>query len=56
MELTEALKKANKGLKELSYLDGLTSVANRRYFDEQINAEWRSKKRRKTPLSLILIM
>lgn len=55
VELTEALRKANKGLEELSYLDGLTSVANRRYFDEQINKEWRSKKRHNTPLSLILI-
>ena len=55
IELTEALKNANKGLKELSYLDGLTSVANRRYFDEQINKEWKSKKRHNTPLSLILI-
>ena len=55
VELTEALRKANKGLAELSYLDGLTSLANRRYFDEQINKEWRSKKRNNTPLSFILI-
>ena len=55
LELTEALKIANKGLKELSYLDGLTSVANRRYFDEQISKEWKNKKRHNTPLSLILI-
>ncbi len=49
-----ALAKANEELSRLATLDGLTQLANRRRFDEYINAEWRRSAREQTPLSLIL--
>jgi diguanylate cyclase (GGDEF)-like protein/PAS domain S-box-containing protein len=42
-------------LMELSYLDGLTGLFNRRQFDKQLDEEWRRCARRKLPLSLIMI-
>jgi diguanylate cyclase (GGDEF)-like protein/PAS domain S-box-containing protein len=41
-------------LKRLSYLDGLTGVANRRHFDEVLGLEWRRMMRDAKPLSLIM--
>jgi diguanylate cyclase (GGDEF)-like protein len=49
-----ALQAANKELKELAYLDGLTQIANRRRFDDQLIQEWHRMKREQLPLSLIL--
>lgn len=54
-ELTHQLETANKMLVQLSYKDSLTDLANRRYFDELIEKEWRRAIRNTTPLSLILI-
>lgn len=42
-------------LRKLVYLDGLTGVYNRRYFDERLSLEWNVANRNKTPLSLIMI-
>jgi diguanylate cyclase (GGDEF)-like protein len=52
---TRELAEANQFLIELSYLDALTGVANRRRFDEHLDAEWRRALRAEAPLSLILI-
>ncbi|EOD78478.1 Sensory box/GGDEF family protein [Grimontia indica] len=41
-------------LEELSFVDGLTKVANRRSFDEQLVKMWHSHIREQEPLSLIL--
>ena len=41
-------------LSQLALLDSLTKVFNRRYFDEQLNLEWRRLKRIAAPLSLIM--
>ncbi len=41
-------------LSQLSLLDSLTHVFNRRYFDRQIHLEWRRLKRISSPLSLIM--
>ena len=49
------LERVNKRLKNLSVLDGLTKIFNRRRFDEFLQYEWKSAIRRKTPLSLIMI-
>jgi GGDEF domain-containing protein len=35
--------------------DGLTGIANRRYFDERLAEEWARAKRDGTPLSLLLV-
>jgi diguanylate cyclase (GGDEF)-like protein len=45
---------ANHKLEQLSRTDALTSLANRRYFDEYLASEWQRAKRDKTAFSLIL--
>lgn len=50
-----ALQDANQKLKLLAYLDGLTKVANRRYFNNRIQNEWQRLAREQQPLSLILL-
>lgn len=42
-------------LRKLVFLDGLSGVFNRRYFDQQISIEWGRSKRNNSPLSLILL-
>jgi diguanylate cyclase (GGDEF)-like protein/PAS domain S-box-containing protein len=42
-------------LAALATIDGLTGIANRRHFDEQLEAEWARARRDNTPLSLLLI-
>jgi len=54
-EMQIQLEESNKKLQELSSLDGLTGIANRRQFDESLDKEWRRAARNKVPLSLILI-
>ncbi len=49
-----ALQAANQELQNLAYLDGMTRIANRRRFDEQLQQEWFRMKRLQLPLSLIL--
>ncbi|OZG74440.1 diguanylate cyclase response regulator [Hahella sp. CCB-MM4] len=42
-------------LRRLAMLDGLTKLANRRYFDQFLSQEWRRCKRAGKPLSLVLL-
>lgn len=42
-------------LRKLVFLDGLSGVFNRRYFDQQIAIEWARSVRASTPLSLLLL-
>ena len=53
-ERTTELKKANRELQRLSEIDGLTQVANRRYFDQYLAKEWQRLQREQRVLSLIL--
>ncbi|HEV2722683.1 MAG TPA: two-component regulator propeller domain-containing protein, partial [Thermoanaerobaculia bacterium] len=46
---------ANERLRALSYIDGLTGVANRRRFDEALEEACRSARQSGAPLSLALI-
>lgn len=48
------LQTANQKLQQLAILDGLTGIANRRYFDLVLNNEWQRLTREQKPLSLIL--
>ena len=48
LELTEQLRK-------LSVVDGLTGIANRRNFDEELARIWRRAQRESAPVSLVLI-
>lgn len=44
-----------KELQELSFKDGLTSVANRRMFDSIVEIEWANARRNNQPLSIIML-
>lgn len=50
----QALMSANQALQKLALLDGLTTLANRRCFDEHLASEWQRLARDQQPLSLIL--
>jgi diguanylate cyclase (GGDEF)-like protein/PAS domain S-box-containing protein len=50
----EQLMSANQLLRDLTNMDGLTGVANRRYFDERIRAEWEACQSSGVPFSLIM--
>lgn len=49
------LKRQKDLLREISHRDGLTGLANRRAFDEQIEQEWRRSVRAQGPLSLLMV-
>ena len=49
------LRHANSALEKLSQRDGLTGIANRRRFDAQFDACWRSAQQSSQPLGLLLI-
>ena len=53
-ELYRQLKLANRELERLAILDGLTGVANRRYFDRVLEKEWQRLAREQKPLALML--
>ena len=48
-------KEAQEELQRLATRDGLTSVANRRSFDDTLNNEWRRASRESRALSLLMI-
>ncbi|HSM13161.1 MAG TPA: sensor domain-containing diguanylate cyclase [Thermoanaerobaculia bacterium] len=49
------LQLMNRQLEELSTVDALTGVANRRMFDRTLELEWRRAKRTFAPVSLMLL-
>jgi diguanylate cyclase (GGDEF)-like protein len=49
------VEKLHRKLVEHSIVDTLTGIANRRYFDKQLNGEWLRGRRNNTPLSLIIV-
>jgi two-component system, chemotaxis family, response regulator WspR len=53
--LRRKLEESNAELQRLTHLDGLTGVANRRRFDEFLDAEWRRARRNGQPLSVALV-
>src|SRR3989442_9170181 len=54
LEMSRDLASANRELEKLSRQDGLTGIANRRYFDSYLVTEVRRAARERQPLSLIL--
>jgi len=54
-ESQQQLQKSNFELQRLTNTDGLTGIANRRYFDDYLNAEWKRAKRVQQEISLLLI-
>lgn len=49
------LQQANRRLEELSMIDGLTGIGNRRRFDRQLQEEWVRMARQRRPLALLVI-
>lgn len=54
-ELNTELQEHKEILSRMSYVDGLTTIANRRRFDECIATEWNRDKRDRRPLALLLL-
>ena len=54
-ERTQQLEEANRKLAQISYLDAVTNVANRRSFEEELTMEWRRSMRTGSRLSLLMI-
>lgn len=55
LDREQKLRTANTALEQLTLLDPLTGVSNRRGFDSAFDAAWRRALRRQYPLSLLLI-
>lgn len=53
-KMAEKLRIANHKLRKLANSDGLTGLANRRYFDHYFQQEWKRLSREQAPLSLIM--
>lgn len=54
-ESNKKLQRANEMLKSLAAIDSLTGVANRRYFNNFYQREWRRSVRLKLPISILMI-
>lgn len=55
LEVTRQLEEANKTLQRFSYMDGLTGVSNRRFFDDTLLKEWRRAQREGQTIGIIMI-
>jgi len=55
VELQTALVASNQRLEQLSFTDGLTSLHNRRAFDEQFSSRFEQARRYERPLSVAII-
>ena len=54
VSMQQEIHEAHRQLKEISRLDGLTNIPNRRYFDETLAAEWKRCIRTESPLSIVI--
>ncbi|SKB15071.1 Diguanylate cyclase (GGDEF) domain-containing protein [Planktothrix sp. PCC 11201] len=54
IQTEEFLKAANLKLEKLAFIDSLTELGNRRYFDEQLPRIWRQMARNKQLISLVI--
>ncbi len=55
LDATQKLAKANEKLERLTRIDGLTGIANKRYFSEYLKQEWLLCRRAQSPISLLFI-
>jgi len=53
--LLSKLKEKNKELERLSFIDGLTCIANRRHFDMLLEQEWRRATRKGFQMALLMV-
>lgn len=54
-ELNGKLELQTKRLEQMVFLDGLTQIYNRRYFDEALMVAWRTAQREAKPCSVLLL-
>ncbi len=54
IRLLADLEQKNRELERMAFLDGLTGIANRRYFDKHFASEWDRAARDARPLALIM--
>jgi diguanylate cyclase (GGDEF)-like protein/PAS domain S-box-containing protein len=54
IRVNRALEEANRELERLSVTDGLTGIANRRYFDRLLEIEWERARRTRESIALIM--
>jgi len=54
-KMEDVLVRLNKQLESLSLQDALTSLANRRMYDQTMEVEWSRSQRKREPISLIII-
>ncbi|MBE9158711.1 diguanylate cyclase [Nodosilinea sp. LEGE 06152] len=54
-QTVRSLEVVNSQLEQLSHLDALTQVPNRRYFNSKLEQEWTRLQRNQQPLALIMI-
>jgi diguanylate cyclase (GGDEF)-like protein len=54
-ERTDQLEEANRKLAQMSYVDAVTEVSNRRSFEEELTMEWRRSARSKSRLALLML-
>lgn len=55
IEKEKNLQETNVMLRYMANIDGLTGIANRRFFDERLQEEWNRTKRNSMPFSAIMI-
>jgi len=55
LEVTRELEQANRRLEELSLIDSLTGIPNRRAFDRGLQQMWARGRREKKPVALLMI-
>jgi diguanylate cyclase (GGDEF)-like protein len=53
--IADELQQANRKLEQLSMIDGLTAIANRRRFDQELAAAWRRMALECGPLALLMV-
>lgn len=53
--MEDVLVRLNKQLESLSFHDALTGAANRRMYDQTMEAEWARAQRKQEPISLVVI-
>ncbi len=54
IQLMEDLAQKNRELERMAFVDGLTGIPNRRYFDNTSLQEWKRAAREGTPISIVI--
>ena len=55
VKLLQDLERKNKELNKMAFVDGLTGIPNRRYFEDNLKSEWDKAVKNSLPLSLIIL-